>query len=351
MDFAILLTVLVPVVACCVLIVMANQDEKQQTPFARSRWGMYGIVAALFGFALTLLPYVLLSPDQLNRLGSTDVPAPAADNSGALLAFFLSVICAALSLVFVGAPQSRKLIMNWAGNSATFDPRSSIHVTAIVLSLALLATNLSQLILSGGVEGLAQQFNEENSMFLSSVLLQQALWIIPAFLGVGLLIRRSFRASLERLGLRTPKADDILTGIGVAIAMLIFVFALSFVWTLVTSPETLAEQTAASAEISEAVNTIPLALVISIAVAFGEEIFFRGALQPVFGIGLTSVFFTLLHTQYTLTPASIAIFVLSLSLGWLRKRYSTTAAIAAHLLYNFAQLALAIFASSFVGGI
>jgi len=347
MDFASILSILVPVAVCCLLIVTANQDEKQQTPFARSRWLMYGVTAGLFGFALTLLPYVLLSSEQLM---TTSLPVTS-DKAGTLLAFTLCMIGAALSLIFIGAPQSRQLIMRWSGDQAHFNPWSSVHVAAIILSLALLATNLAQLILSGGVEGLAQQFDEESSTFISSVLLQQALWIFPSFLGVGLLVRRNLRASVERLGLRRPTADDILTGIGVAIAMLIFVFALSFVWTLVTAPETLAEQTAASAEISEAVNTLPLALLVSIAVAFGEEIFFRGALQPIFGIGLTSVFFMLLHTQYTLTPASIAILVLSVSLGWLRKRHSTTAAIIAHLLYNFAQLALAIFASSFVGGI
>jgi membrane protease YdiL (CAAX protease family) len=85
-------------------------------------------------------------------------------------------------------------------------------------------------------------------------------------------------------------------------------------------------------------------------VALGEEVFFRGALQPVFGLGLTSVFFALLHTQYTLTPASAGIFLVSLGMGWLRQRYSTTAAIFAHFAYNFIQLALVALANMALNG-
>jgi membrane protease YdiL (CAAX protease family) len=70
-------------------------------------------------------------------------------------------------------------------------------------------------------------------------------------------------------------------------------------------------------------------------------VFFRGAIQPVFGIWVTSLFFTMLHTQYTLTPATLVIFITSLVLGWLRNRQSTSAAITGHFVYNFIQLVLA----------
>jgi uncharacterized protein len=77
---------------------------------------------------------------------------------------------------------------------------------------------------------------------------------------------------------------------------------------------------------------------------------FRGALQPVFGLWITSIFFALLHTQYTLTPASLTIVVVALGLGWLRRRYSTAASIVAHFVYNFVLLALPLLFSSTGGG-
>jgi membrane protease YdiL (CAAX protease family) len=169
-------------------------------------------------------------------------------------------------------------------------------------------------------------------------------------LGVGLFLRRDVKGVIARLGLRIPTAQDITLGIGAAGAMLIFTLVLSAVWSGLVSPEEFAEQTAASQQMTVALGTIPIALLVSVLVAFGEEIFFRGALQPIFGLGLSSIFFTLLHIQYTLTPASIAILVLAVVLGLVRARASTTAAIIAHFLFNFAQLALAITASSLLGG-
>jgi membrane protease YdiL (CAAX protease family) len=39
--------------------------------------------------------------------------------------------------------------------------------------------------------------------------------------------------------------------------------------------------------------------------------------------------------QYTLTPAILMILIAALGLAWLRERYSTTASIIAHFVYNF----------------
>ena len=115
----------------------------------------------------------------------------------------------------------------------------------------------------------------------------------------------------------------------------------NYVWARLVSPQELQQQTAASEQIAQAFNTLPVSLALSLIVAIGEEIFFRGALQQVFGIWLTSLLFAVIHTQYTLTPATLIIFVTALALGWLRNRYSTSASIVGHFVYNFIQLALA----------
>ena len=67
----------------------------------------------------------------------------------------------------------------------------------------------------------------------------------------------------------------------------------------------------------------------------GEEILFRGALQPVFGIVFTSLLFAVVHVQYGLTPITLAVFLLGLILGILRKRTNTTVTILVHFGYNF----------------
>jgi membrane protease YdiL (CAAX protease family) len=108
------------------------------------------------------------------------------------------------------------------------------------------------------------------------------------------------------------------------------------VWSLIAPPELISAQSAASEQIFLAFSgSLFTGFLLAITTAIGEEVLFRGALQPIFGMFWTSIFFALLHAQYTLTPAALIIFGVSLSFAWLRHRYDTPTAIAAHFVYNF----------------
>jgi membrane protease YdiL (CAAX protease family) len=74
---------------------------------------------------------------------------------------------------------------------------------------------------------------------------------------------------------------------------------------------------------------------LAVAAGLGEELLFRGALQPVFGILTTSLIFAVSHVQYGFSPAALAILLLSIVLGIIRKRQNTTMAILVHAGYNF----------------
>jgi membrane protease YdiL (CAAX protease family) len=95
--------------------------------------------------------------------------------------------------------------------------------------------------------------------------------------------------------------------------------------------------------LSNSLNTLSAAFVLSLTAALGEEIAFRGALQPIFGLWPTTILFALIHIQYTLTPATLIIIAVGLGLGWLRRKFNTTAAILGHFLYNFMLIALALY--------
>ncbi len=116
-------------------------------------------------------------------------------------------------------------------------------------------------------------------------------------------------------------------------------------WALFTPRDVLDSQTKVSQLIGESINTLAMAFLLSLTAAIGEEIAFRGALQPIFGLWPTSLLFALVHIQYALTPATLIIIVVGIGLGWLRRRYNTTTAIVAHFLYDFAPLVLAIYAN------
>jgi membrane protease YdiL (CAAX protease family) len=83
-----------------------------------------------------------------------------------------------------------------------------------------------------------------------------------------------------------------------------------------------------------------VAVVLAISTGVGEEIFFRGAIQPRMGIVLTAVLFTFLHAQYGFTWILLGLFLIGLTFGWLAKRHGTMAAVVAHVLYNLAAVIL-----------
>ena len=122
--------------------------------------------------------------------------------------------------------------------------------------------------------------------------------------------------------------------------MLVLLIAFNVVWNLLASPDVIKQQTQVSQQLALHFDTLPFAFIAAISAALGEEILMRGALQPVFGLALTSAFFALLHTQYWINPGLILVFIIALILGLMRQRQSTSSAIIAHFVYNFMQLIL-----------
>ncbi|MBN2304887.1 MAG: CPBP family intramembrane metalloprotease [Anaerolineae bacterium] len=139
-----------------------------------------------------------------------------------------------------------------------------------------------------------------------------------------------------------PSLGGIVSAVLLTIALIIFVAAASMVWMTMVSDETREDQTQASEALADSVNTLGLAFLLAATAAVGEEIAFRGALQPVFGFWPTAIIFALTHAQYTLTPAWLIIFGVAVGFGWIRQRYNTTVAILTHFLYNFALLSIAL---------
>ena len=65
-----------------------------------------------------------------------------------------------------------------------------------------------------------------------------------------------------------------------------------------------------------------------------EEVLFRGALQPRFGIITTAVLFAAIHTEYGLSIDVITIFLIAIGLGFIRRYANTTACCVCHATYN-----------------
>jgi membrane protease YdiL (CAAX protease family) len=91
-------------------------------------------------------------------------------------------------------------------------------------------------------------------------------------------------------------------------------------------------------------NTLGAWLILALATGIGEELLFRGAIQPAFGLIPTAALFAIAHLQYDLSPLMLFIFILGIILGIIRQRYGTTVAILIHFGYNFSLGILSLLA-------
>lgn len=170
-----------------------------------------------------------------------------------------------------------------------------------------------------------------------SLLLTMGSFILLSFSAVGFripmkrsgfreTIKHKFRAACDRLGLVRPKSfgEDIFLGLLAAGGMATVVWAISgWVPSGIVAEEIMKQATVTSA------------IVLSVSAGVGEEIFFRGALQPRFGIAPTSLLFGLLHSTYGSVPHVVLAILMGVLLGLLfRHRKNILPPIVAHSVYN-----------------
>ena len=223
------------------------------------------------------------------------------------------------------------------------------------LALWLFATVL----LSNNLIGILgfQQLNEVGAFSLGTggrippvaILASQLPFIVVAILGVGAGIRRGPRETLARLGY----GPISLRHVALVALFILAAFAVS-VGTDYLFSNLQPDLYRNVGEVSDTlfdprglslVSAILFALLIGVGAGLGEETLFRGAVQPVFGIPVTSILFASMHVQYGPSLLLGYIFVLSVGLGLLRRHVNTTASFLAHAGYN----TLGILAAYFFG--
>ncbi len=256
-----------------------------------------------------------------------------------VLALTLSIGFASVASMFLFRPVRLRLRPIF---TSAFNPDSLPQMTALVFCVYMLADTVLNFVVSGGLSGLAQDFE---GVKLDSLILNVVIFSSVALVGAGFPGRRNWTAVAQRLGLRWPTIEELAVGFLVAIGLIFAIFVIGIFWSMTQTEKDIESQTQLSRLISNSVNTLTFAFIVSMSAAVGEEIAFRGALQPVFGLWPTAIFFALTHIQYTLTPATLVIIMVGLGLGWVRKRYNTTAAILTHFTYDFALFFLTIYGS------
>ena len=172
------------------------------------------------------------------------------------------------------------------------------------------------------------------SITITDFIIQQLSFVAIAAIGVGLSIRRTFPETLARLGLGAVTPRQLLEGLGWIVFLLIIQSVAGLLWEAF-NPEQVALVEEINLQLQGNLDTIWEWVLLALAAGIGEEILFRGAIQPVLGKWFTSIIFAVAHVQYGLfTPATVALFIISLSLGVIRERHNTTVAIYVHVGYD-----------------
>lgn len=342
MDAVLLLLVVVYLMA---IIYTANQVEIEEwslnilQPMLSGLIGMVGLLTFVTVIGLWLpLP-------QLNG----DTPIERLEPLALVLSLVLVAGCLTGAVLVSRSESARYRVPSFISEPSIYRPNSPVHVAAVVLSLMLVCSQALTFLSGGGLAGVAQGV-AISGLSVFELLLNLILWVSAAFLGVGYLIRRDLPQALTRLGLRAPTRVDLFGGVAAGLVLFGMSIAFSILWQAVATPEQFAEQNQAAQQIAMSIDRFALVLAVSLSAAIGEEIFIRGALQPVFGVVLSSGFFAVLHSQYLFAPSMLFIFAVSVGLGLLRRRTSTTAAIIAHFVYNFVPLFFSYLALSSMGG-
>ena len=219
-------------------------------------------------------------------------------------------------------------------------PHSPVHTLALILSGYLIG-NPFLIIAEGGLETLA---DAAVSVEVIDIILQQLLFTLLAFLGIGLFIRRSNEAVQERLGLEWPTRQHLLVGLRWIPILVVLQAVIGAIWFAV-NPEQAQQLDDISTTLLGDVNSLWEWFALALAAGIGEELLFRGALQPVLGLWFTAILFAASHIQYGLTPATLAVFIIAIALGIIRQRTNTTVAILVHFGYDFVIGLLALLAT------
>jgi membrane protease YdiL (CAAX protease family) len=289
--------------------------------------------------ALCFLTYALLVLLDLALLGggllamiapllTVGRPLPPANYGGLAITLGLTAVLGALSLI----PAVRRGVARWL----QIEPTSCVHTTALAFAVYFVGLTLAQVALIGDLSRLTSVEARLSVLDMLATTLPLALM---ALAGVGFLMRRDLRATLERLGLRQITARQWGLGILVILLFLAFDYTVLWIWQqLWPDSHTLMGDITANL-FSNLVSPLA-ALAVGLSAGIGEELLFRGALQTRFGLVLTSLLFAVGHAHYGLSPAMVEVFVVGLALGVVRHRTNTTTCVVIHAGYNFLDLIL-----------
>ncbi|HNS03766.1 MAG TPA: CPBP family intramembrane metalloprotease [Anaerolineae bacterium] len=310
-------------VLLAMLLAVANL-ERQHVAF---RWLT---LLALASLNLLMIVFGLLSL----AMAAAPMPGLSSELTAAYASLFRAVGLTGLLAFVPMIPAVRRLLARWL----PIDPNSVIVTTALVYAIYLVGMGIGQQPLLSDAAVLESLGGA--SVGVATLWAQSIGMMLIAVSGVGIFTRRTLRETASRLGLAWPTWRQVGFGVLVAVGLVALQIAFSWAWQAL-DPQGMAQiDEASNVLLGDLTGSLLGTFTIGMAAALGEEMIFRGALLPPFRLGLTSVLFTIIHSQYRLSPALLLILAIALVLGLVRYRTNLTIAILVHFLYNVGSVSL-----------
>lgn len=282
--------------------------------------GLFGGAELLLGLVLTLASRIVLATDPT------------------FMGFAIALLCLGAATLLLLVPFVRGIV----SKLVPISPLSAVDMAGLIVLLHVLGGSLA-LLVSTDVIGVIQSApTDQVALSIPSLIIQSLLYPIVAFFAVGLFIARGFRESWDRLGLRLPSLKYV------ALALVVVAIALgtdAVFQTLMQQlqPGQLSKMNNLMTDMFGNLLSPAGALTVGLTAGIGEELLFRGAVQPRFGIFFTAAVFASIHLQYGFSLVLLQIFTLAVLLGVLRWRAGTVSAMIAHTVYNTAGILLAVY--------
>ena len=309
------------------VVILANVGERQLWARYLTYASLIATNVALFGAAVLALLLALIGELRPELVGwlpwAINWPVVA-------LVCLLTSLLASVALL--------RPARSWLAQRLSLEAHSMVHTTAVVYAVYLVGGSLAQAALIGDLENLILV---GLSLSVWDVLLTGLTMLLFALVGVGLVVRRDVRKTLERLGVGGLSWRQLAGVVCLTVLLLALDYGVNAAWEAI-DPASYGVLAGVNELLFGNLMTVGGALVLGLSAGISEELLFRGAVQPRLGLVLASLLFTVGHLQYGFTVAIFEVFVIGLVLGLVRNRANTTACIIIHAGYNTLGVLLGI---------
>jgi uncharacterized protein len=234
-----------------------------------------------------------------------------------------------MATAVVAAAMASRPIRERLARVLPLDPDSPVHAYALVLAVILFGWQIATTVFADAL-AIDQKLPP---LTVGDLATSEAPFLILAVAGVGLYIRRNAAGAAVRLGLTRPTWWQITIALAGAGAFFVFVKAadgLQHAWT----PQVASQVDKTTQHVFGGLNDPIGVAAVALLPGVCEEILFRGALQPRIGLLVTAVLFASIHTQYGLSFDALAVLMVAIGLGLIRKYANTTTSSLCHVSYN-----------------